>query len=122
MRMTQPMTNLQPPAKTAEHADHIGHAPAHHRSSLASYFVVFATLMVLTIVTVWVSRIDLGALNPAVAMAIAIITAFVVILWFMHVIHSPRLTWIVVIASFLWLAVMFVLFFSDYLTRGWPLS
>jgi cytochrome c oxidase subunit 4 len=115
------MDNPHAPAKTAEHADHIGHAPAHHRSSLASYFAVFATLMILTIVTVWVSRIDLGTLNTTVAMAIAIIKATVVILWFMHVIHSPRLTWIVVIASFLWLGVLFVLMFSDYLTRSWNL-
>jgi cytochrome c oxidase subunit 4 len=120
--MANSTANPHTPAKTAEHADHIGHAPAHHRSSLVSYFVVFATLMILTILTVWVSRIDLGALNTTVAMAIAIVKATVVILWFMHVIHSPRLTWIIVISSFLWLAVMFVLFFSDYLTRGWPLS
>lgn len=106
----------------AEPKDHVGHAPAHHRSSLASYFAVFATLMILTILTVWVSRIDLGALNTVVAMAIAIVKATVVILWFMHVIHSPRLTWIVVIAAFLWLAMMFVLFFADYATRGWPLT
>lgn len=105
-----------------DHADHIGHAPAHHRSSLASYFVIFFVLMILTVVTVWVSRIDLGALNTTVAMAIAILKATVVILWFMHVIHSPRLTWIVVISSFLWLAVMFVLFFADYATRGWGLA
>ena len=105
-----------------DHADHIGHAPAHHRSSLASYFAVFITLMVLTVVTVWVSRINLGDLNTPVAMAIAIVKATVVILWFMHVIHSPRMTWIVVISSFLWLAVMFVVFVADYMTRGWPLS
>jgi cytochrome c oxidase subunit 4 len=77
--------------------------------------------MVLTILTVWVSRIDLGEMNTVVAMAVAIVKASVVILWFMHVIHSPRLTWIVIIASFLWLAVLFVLTFSDYLTRGWSL-
>jgi cytochrome c oxidase subunit 4 len=112
---------MQNHPNVAEPHDHIGHAPAHHRSSLASYFAVFATLMVLTIITVWVSRIDLGAMNTVVAMAIAIVKAAVVILWFMHVIHSPRLTRIVVMASFLWLGVMFVLFFSDYLTRGWPL-
>jgi cytochrome c oxidase subunit 4 len=50
-----------------------------------------------------------------------VVKALVVILWFMHVIHSPRLTWIVVIASFLWLGVLFVLTFSDYLTRHWNL-
>jgi caa(3)-type oxidase subunit IV len=39
----------------------------------------------------------------------------------MHVIHSPRLTWIVVISSFIWLAVLFVLTFADYLTRHWAM-
>ena len=102
-----------------EHSDSLGHSPAHHQASLVSYFVVFAVLMVLTIVTVAVSRIDLGMMNTAVAMAIAIAKATVVILWFMHVIHSPKMTWIVVISSFLWLAVLFVLIFSDYLTRHW---
>lgn len=100
-----------------DHETYTGHAAPHHQAPLAVYFVVFATLMILTVVTVWVSRIDLGAFNTAVAMAIAIVKATVVILWFMHVIHSPRLTWIVVIASFLWLGVMFVLTFSDYWTR-----
>jgi cytochrome c oxidase subunit 4 len=108
-------------AHTPEHSDSIGHAPAHHQASLVSYFVVFFVLMALTALTVWVSRIDLGTLNTAVAMAIAVTKATVVILWFMHVIHSPKMTWIVVISSFLWLAVMFVLFFADYLTRHWSL-
>jgi cytochrome c oxidase subunit 4 len=120
------MANAHSPTKnltqTNDHVDHIGHAPAHHRASLASYFAVFITLMVLTVLTVWVSRVDLGALNTTVAMAIAIVKATVVILWFMHVIHSPRMTWLIVIGSFLWLAVMFVLFFADYATRAWPLS
>lgn len=110
------------PAQQNHHPDHetyTGHAAPHHQSSLTVYFVVFAALMILTVVTVWVSRIDLGALNTTVAMAVAVLKAAVVILWFMHVIHSPRLTWVVVISSFLWLAVLFVLTFSDYLTRFW---
>jgi cytochrome c oxidase subunit IV len=106
-------------AHNPEHSDSVGHAPAHHQASLVSYFVVFFALMILTALTVWVSRIDLGAMNTVVAMAIAVTKATVVILWFMHVIHSPKMTWIVVISSFLWLAVMFVLFFADYLTRHW---
>ena len=102
-----------------DHETYHGHGAPHHQAPLAMYFAVFAALMVLTVVTVWVSRIDLGTgMNTAVAMAIAILKATVVILWFMHVIQSPRLTWIVVIASFLWLGVLFVLTFSDYLTRS----
>lgn len=104
---------------TPEHSDSVGHSPAHHQASLVSYFVVFFVLMILTVITVAVSRVDLGAFNTAVAMAIAVAKATVVILWFMHVIHSPKMTWIVVISSFLWLAVLFVLTFSDYLTRHW---
>lgn len=106
-------------ASNTDHETYQGHAAPHHQAPLGAYFAVFAALMVLTVITVAVSRIDLGAFNTAVAMAIAVIKATVVILWFMHVIHSPRLTWIVVIASFLWLGVLFVLTFSDYLTRAW---
>ena len=112
--MTAHPTDHQP-----DHETYTGHAAPHHQASLVTYFAVFLGLMILTVVTVAVSRIDLGTMNTAVAMAIAILKATVVILWFMHVIHSPRMTWIVVISSFIWLAVLFVLLFSDYLTRGW---
>ena len=102
-----------------DHETYHGHSAPHHRGSLATYFIIFFCLMALTILTVAVSRIDLGAMNTAVALAIAVVKALLVILWFMHVIHSPRLTWIVVISSFIWLGVLFVLTFSDYLTRAW---
>ncbi|HEX7152648.1 MAG TPA: cytochrome C oxidase subunit IV family protein [Thermoanaerobaculia bacterium] len=95
------------------------HAPAHHVTSLPVYFGIFFALMVLTVLTVVASRVDLGVLNTPIAMLIAIVKCLLVILWFMHVIHSPKLTWVVVIASFLWLGVMFVLTFADYLTRYW---
>jgi cytochrome c oxidase subunit 4 len=104
-----------------DHQTYHGHAAPHHQAPLFMYFAVFFALMILTILTVYVSRIDLGAMNTLVAMVIAVCKAVVVILWFMHVIHSPRMTWIVVISSFLWLAVMFALFFADYLTRGWSI-
>ena len=109
-------------AHQPDHETYTGHAAPHHQASLVTYFAVFFALMVLTVVTVAVSRMDLGTMNTAVALAIAIVKATVVILWFMHVIHSPRLTWIVVISSFIWLAVLFVLIFSDYLTRHWSLT
>jgi cytochrome c oxidase subunit 4 len=104
-----------------DHETYTGHAAPHHQASLVTYFAVFFSLMILTVLTVAVSRLDLGTLNTAVAMAIAVLKATIVILWFMHVIHSPRLTWIVVMSSFIWLAVLFVLTFADYLTRDWKL-
>ena len=99
--------------------DYSEHAPTHHVTALPVYIGIFAALMVLTILTVAVSRVDLGLLNTPIALAIAVVKATLVILFFMHVIHSTRLTWVVIICSFLWLGVLFVLTFADYLTRGW---
>jgi cytochrome c oxidase subunit 4 len=85
------------------------------------YIAVFLALSVGTLLTWWVSTIDLGLMNTPIALLIATIKAVLVILFFMHVIHSTRLTWVVVIASFLWLGVLFVLTFADYLTRMWKI-
>ena len=42
-----------------------------------------------------------------------------VVLIFMHVKYSPRLTKLVVVAGFFWLAIMIALTLSDIFTRGW---
>ena len=97
------------------------HAPTHHVTSLPVYIGIFVALMILTGLTVAVSRVDVGALNTPIALAIAVIKATLVVLFFMHVIHSTRLTWVVIISSFLWLGLLFVLSFADYLTRDWLL-
>ena len=102
--------------------DYSDHAPTHHVTKLPVYFGVFAALMIFTILTVSVSRVDLGWMNTPIALGIAVIKATLVILFFMHVIHSSRLTWVVIIASFVWLGVLFVLTFSDYLTRFWAIN
>ncbi len=101
---------------------HGSHAPHVHVTSMAVYLGVFFALAVGTILTVAASRVDLGWANTPIALAIATIKAVLVILFFMHVIHSTRLTWVVVIGSFLWLGVLFVLTFSDYLTRAWAIN
>ena len=100
---------------TPEHAPHI------HVTPMWIYIAVFLSLAAGTLLTWWVSTIDLGWMNTPIALLIATIKAVLVILFFMHVIHSTRLTWVVVIASFLWLGVLFVLTFADYLTRIWQI-
>jgi len=45
--------------------------------------------------------------------------AVLVILFFMHVKYSTRLTWAVVVGSVFWLGILLVLTMSDYLTRAW---
>ncbi len=83
------------------------------------YYLVFLALMVGTAATVWVAYLDLGFANTAVAMGIAVTKATLVILYFMHVKYSSRLTWVVVASGFIWLGILFVLGMSDYLSRGW---
>jgi cytochrome c oxidase subunit 4 len=103
----------------ADHDHQLEHAPHHHVTSLGVYFAVFFALAIGTILTYVASLYDLGIWNTPIALAIAGIKAALVILFFMHVYHSTRLTWVVVVGSFLWLGVLFVLTFADYLTRGW---
>ena len=83
------------------------------------YYTVFAILMLGTALTVAVSFVDLGAFNAVAALAIAVFKATLVVLFFMHVKYSTRLTWLVVTGSVFWLAILLSLTFSDYLTRSW---
>jgi cytochrome c oxidase subunit IV len=98
------------------------HAPHVHVTSIGVYLAVFAALAVGTLLTWYASTVDLGWANTPIALVIATIKAVLVILYFMHVIHSTRLTWVVVIGAFLWLGVLFVLTFADYLTRLWSVT
>lgn len=84
-----------------------------------SYYKIFGALMVLTILTIVVAFFDFDALNDVVAMTIAVTKATLVILFFMHVYWSTRLTKTIVVAGFFWLAIMFVMIGSDYLSRGY---
>ena len=99
----------------------VEHAPEHHITPLPVYFAVFAALSIGTLLTWCASTINLGWANTPIALVIATIKAVLVILFFMHLKYSTRLTWVVVIAAFLWLAMLFVLTFSDYLTRYWSI-
>src|SRR5262245_6580859 len=83
------------------------------------YYAIFAILMICTVLTVWIAFLDLGPLNTIAAMAIAVFKATLVVLFFMHVKYSTRLTWAVVLGSVFWLAILLAFTFADYLTRGW---
>jgi cytochrome c oxidase subunit 4 len=90
-----------------------------HIVSKNLYYGIFAALIVLTGITVWVSGLDLGPLNTPVALLIAVTKATLVVLYFMHVRYSTRLTWVVVLSGVFWLGILFVLTMSDYLSRTW---
>lgn len=89
-----------------------------HVESKRNYILVFAALMVLTALTVYVAYFDFGAWNSIVAMGIAVAKATLVVLVFMHVRHSSPLTKLVVVGAMLWMVFMVALTLGDYFTRG----
>ena len=93
-----------------------------HVSPKSTYYAIFGALMVLTGITVAAAFVNLGSFNFPVAISIAITKATLVILFFMHVKYSSRLTKMVVAMSFFFLAIMFGLTLTDYMSRGWYTS
>jgi cytochrome c oxidase subunit IV len=90
-----------------------------HLAPKSLYYMVFLTLMIGTGLTVAAAFVDMGALNNVVMLGIACIKALLVILFFMHVRWSTRLTWVTVAAGFFWLLILFGLTMTDYVSRGW---
>ena len=90
-----------------------------HIASVASYLAIFGTLMVMTAITVAVAYVNLGEFNKVVALGIASFKATLVILYFMHVKYSSRLTKLVVVSGFFFLIIMLGLTMTDYASREW---
>lgn len=81
------------------------------------YLLVFLALVVGTCLTWAIAFVDLGKWNPVIALVIACTKATLVILFFMHVRYSSKLTILTVCAGFFWLLILISLSLSDYLTR-----
>ena len=92
---------------------------AQHIVPRLTYYKVFAALLGLTGLTVGVAFVNLGRFNTIVALAIAVAKALLVVLIFMHVRYSSRLTWVVLAGGLFWLMLLIALTMSDYLTRSW---
>ena len=101
-------------ANIEHHADAHGddHGDDHHGiSHVASMKVLLgtgSTLLMLTLVTVGATRVDFGAnINLAIAMAIAVLKATLVILFFMHLKYD-RLFHTVIFVSAICAASLFI--------------
>jgi cytochrome c oxidase subunit IV len=91
---------------------------AGHVAPKSMYYLVFLALIVGTVLTVLAASVDMGPLNNVVMLTIAAVKATLVILFFMHVRWSTRLTWVIAASGFFWLLILFGMGMSDYLTRG----
>jgi len=82
-----------------------------------TYYSVFAVLIALTLVTVGASFLELGAWHTTVGVLIGVVKATLVGLFFMHLLHSSKASWLAVLAGLFWLAILMTLTLSDYLSR-----
>jgi cytochrome c oxidase subunit 4 len=89
-----------------------------HIAPKSMYYTIFGILMVMTALTVYAAFHHLGVFNFPVAIGIAITKATLVVLFFMHAKYSSRLTKLFVGMSFFFLAIMFALTLTDYMSRG----
>ncbi len=82
-----------------------------------TYYSVFAALVALTLLTVGVSFFELGNWHTTVGILIGVVKASLVALFFMHLLHSSKLSWLAALAGLFWLVILMGLTLSDYLTR-----
>jgi cytochrome c oxidase subunit 4 len=100
-------------------ANHSEHDYVGHVIPSKTYYVIWAVLMVGTAITVFAATLELGPFNIVVALLIATIKGTLVVLFFMHLRYSTKLTMVTVIASIFWLFILFSLTMTDYITRAW---
>jgi cytochrome c oxidase subunit IV len=84
-----------------------------------AYYLVFGMLVGLTFLTIGISFLELGEWHTVAGLIIAACKVVLVALFFMHLLSSSRLTWIVVGGGLFWLGILMALTLTDYLTRHW---
>jgi len=92
---------------------------AHHIVGPAVYVVILFALLLGTGLTVWASFLELGPWNPIIALAIATTKALLVVLFFMHVKYSTKLTKLTVFAGVFMFLVLISMTLADYISRAW---
>jgi cytochrome c oxidase subunit 4 len=71
-----------------------------------TYAAVYIGLLLLTVVTVFVSYVNLGLMNVVVALLIASVKASLVALFFMHLKSEDRLVWGFALVPIVFLAII----------------
>ena len=95
------------------------HNMPQHAIAPRTYVSVCTILVLLTFLTVGVSFLHVpGGWHITMGLSIAVVKAALVVLFFMHALISPRITWIVILVACFWLvAVLIGLTLDDYFTR-----
>src|SRR5437660_1298877 len=93
-------------------------AGEHHVVPVRTYVYNFIALMVFLIITLAAAAVPLGPFNLPIAIAIAVIKAGLIMLFFMHLQWSSKLVRFFALGALMWLCIMFLLTLSDYLSAG----
>ena len=91
----------------------------HHVTPPIVYVVIFGTLLVFTALTVGASYIEMDVFNPIVAILIGVIKATLVVLFFMGVKYSTKLTKLTVGAGLFTFLALISMTLADYISRAW---
>lgn len=111
-------------------SDHHYHDPSnvtnpehneHHIVGPSTYLTIYVTLLILTAVTVGAAFVEMGFLNPIIAVAIAVVKATIVILWFMHMKYQTKLLKLTISAGVFTFLILIAMTLSDYMSRAWGL-
>lgn len=84
-----------------------------------TYLAVWAALLLLLGLSLGVSFLPLGALQPTLELAFAATQALLVAVFFMHLQESSPLVRLAAAVALVWLTILFGLTLADYVTRGW---
>jgi cytochrome c oxidase subunit 4 len=118
--MSEPI--LRPTHERAQHPEHeqaqLGEHE-HHVTPPIVYVVIFITLLVFTAITVGASYIEMGIFNPIIALAIGVVKATLVVLFFMGVKYSTKLTKLTVFAGLFTFMALIGMTLADYFSRAW---
>jgi len=93
----------------------------HEGLSLGRYALIYVALLGLTVATYSLSRLQLGTWSMVIAMAIAVVKASLVALFFMQLWEHGGSYRLAVATALLWVALMIVFILADVKTR-FPLA
>jgi cytochrome c oxidase subunit 4 len=100
------------PAEAGEHG-HDGHGELGHVMPIPVLLAVFGALLVFTVLTVAVTKVQLGELNIYIALGIALVKAALVLLYFMHLRYDNPFNGLAIVASLLFVALFIAVTITD---------
>lgn len=84
-----------------------------HIAPVKFYVGIFAALVALTLLTVGLSYIHLGAANLAIAIIVASMKAALVVIFFMHLSHDNKFNSVLMVGSLMFIGVFFAYTMND---------